>query len=65
MQLFYKIFLILFVIFIAINLYVIEWNLGFLAEENSVFLLSLSAAVVGIIVVFILHTMSRLGINKK
>ena len=65
MQLFYKIFLILFVIFIAINLYVIEWNLGFLAEENSVFLLSLSAAVVGIIVVFILHTMSRLGVNKK
>ena len=65
MQLFYKIFLILFVIFITINLYVIEWNLGFLAEENSVFLLSLSAAVVGIIVVFILHTMSRLGINKK
>ncbi|WP_435389074.1 hypothetical protein [Kaistella yonginensis] len=64
MQLFYKIFLALFVIFIGINLYVIEWNLGFLAEENSTFILSMSAAIVGIIIVFILHNLSRLSLRK-
>ncbi len=65
MQLFYKIFLALFVIFIGINLYVIEWPLGFLAEENSIFVLSMSAAIVGIIVVFILHTLSTLSAKKQ
>lgn len=65
MQRFYKIFLTLFIVFIAINLYVIEWNLGFWDEENSKFILSMSAAVLGIIVVFVLHTMSRLGIKNK
>lgn len=65
MQRFYKIFLVLFIVFIAINLYVIEWNLGFWDEENSKFILSMSAAVLGIIVVFVLHTMSRLGIKNK
>ena len=65
MQRFYKIFLVLFIVFIAINLYVIEWNLGFWDEENSKFILSMSAAVLGIIVVFVLHTMSRLAIKNK
>ncbi len=65
MQRFYKIFLVLFIVFIAINLYVIEWNLGFWDEENSKFILSMSAAVLGIIVVFVLHTMSRLGLKNK
>ncbi|QOW11732.1 hypothetical protein Q73A0000_15870 [Kaistella flava (ex Peng et al. 2021)] len=64
MQLFYKIFLALFIVFICVNLYVIEWNLGFLAEENSTFILSMSAAIVGIIVVFIMHTLSRLAVKK-
>lgn len=65
MQLFYKIFLALFIVFIAINLYVMEWDLGFWDEENAKFILSMSAAVVGIIVVFILHNMSRLAGIKK
>ena len=65
MQLFYKIFLALFIAFIGINLYVMEWNLGFWDEENSKFILSMSAAVLGIIVVFVLHTMSRLGLKSK
>ncbi len=65
MQRFYKIFLVLFIVFIAINLYVIEWNLGFWDEENSKFILSMSAAVLGIIVVFVLHTMSRLAVKNK
>lgn len=65
MQLFYKIFLALFVIFIGFNLYVMEWDLGFWHEENAKFILSMSAAVLGIIVVFVLNTMSRLSSAKK
>ena len=65
MQRFYKIFLALFIVFIAINLYVIEWDLGFWDEENSTFVLSMSAAIVGIIVVFILHTLSTLSAKKQ
>lgn len=64
MQLFYKIFLALFVIFIGFNLYVIEWNLGFWHEENSKFILSMSAGILGIIVVFVLHFMSKLARKK-
>lgn len=64
MQLFYKIFLVLFVIFIGFNLYSMEWDLGFLHEENSKFILSISAAILGIIVVFVLHFMSRLAAKR-
>lgn len=65
MQHFYKIFLVLFVIFIAFNLYMMEWDLGFWHEENSKFILSMSAGILGIIVVFVLNTMSKLGAPKK
>ena len=64
MQLFYKIFLALFVIFIGFNLYVMEWDLGFWNEENSKFILSISAAVLGLIVTGILHQMSKLSLKK-
>ena len=64
MNLFYKIFLALFVIFIAFNLYSMEWQLGFWHEENSKFILSFAASIIGIIVVFVLHTMSRLAAKK-
>lgn len=64
MQLFYKIFLALFVIFIGFNLYVMEWDLGFWDEENAKFILSISAAILGIIVLFVLHYMSKLATKK-
>ena len=64
MSRFYKIFLVLFVIFIAFNLYVIEWDLGFWNEENAKFIFSGSAAVLGIIVVLVLNTMSKLSVKK-
>ncbi|MCZ2084991.1 MULTISPECIES: hypothetical protein [unclassified Kaistella] len=64
MQRFYKIFLVLFIVFIAINLYVIEWDLGFWDEENSKFIFSMSAGILGIIVVLVMHTMSRLSVKK-
>ena len=64
MQLFYKIFLALFVLFIGFNLYSMEWKLGFWHEENAKFILSISAAVFGIIVVYVLNMMSKLSIKK-
>lgn len=64
MQLFYKIFLALFVIFIGFNLYMMEWYLGFWHEENSKFILSISAAILGIIVIYVLHMLSRLATKK-
>ena len=64
MHLFYKIFLVLFVIFIGFNFVAMEWQLGFWHEENAKFILSISAAVLGILVVFVLHTLSRFAAKK-
>lgn len=64
MHLFYKIFLALFVVFIGFNLYVMEWDLGFWHEENAKFILSISAGVLGILVLFVLHTMSKFAAKK-
>ncbi|WP_234110939.1 MULTISPECIES: hypothetical protein [Chryseobacterium] len=60
MQRFYKIFLALFIIFIGFNLYVIEWDLGFWHEENAKYILSLSAGILGVVIIFVLHYMSKL-----
>ena len=65
MQKFYKIFLVLFVIFIGFNLYVIDWQLGFMHEENSKFILSIAAGIIGLILVFVLNTWSKLATKKK
>ena len=64
MQRFYKKFLALFIVFICINLYVIEWDLGFWDDENSKFILSMSAGVLGIIIVLVMHMMSRLAVKR-
>ncbi|WP_442905621.1 hypothetical protein [Kaistella sp.] len=54
----------LFVIFIGFNLYAMEWQLGFWHEENAKCILSISAAIVGILVVFVMHTLSRFAAKK-
>lgn len=64
MKLFYKIFLILFIIFIGINLYAIDWNLGFMDNENTKFIFSIAAGILGILLVFVLHNWSRLSDKK-
>ncbi|MBP6576732.1 MAG: hypothetical protein KA796_05150 [Chryseobacterium sp.] len=64
MKTFYKVFLILFIVFIAINLYAIDWYLGFLNDENTQFIFSISAGILGIIVVYILHSWSKLAERK-
>lgn len=64
MQLFYKIFLALFVIFIGFNLYRIDFELGFMHEENATYVISLCAAILGIIVLLVLNMMSKLAAKK-
>jgi len=64
MKAFYKVFLVFFIVFIGINFYAVQWNLGAFNEENDKFWFSIAAAVVGIIVVFIMDFWSRLSTKK-
>ena len=61
----YKVFLVLFVLFIAFNIYAIDYNLGFMHEDNTKYIFSLAAAVLGLIIVFVMDTWSRVGAAKK
>ncbi|MEN2434927.1 hypothetical protein AAH994_05900 [Weeksellaceae bacterium A-14] len=65
MKTIYKVFLVLLVIFIAFNLYAIDWSLGVLADENAKFLFSLGSGIVGIFLVFILDTWSKLSTGSR
>ncbi|HBR12373.1 hypothetical protein SAMN05660493_02810 [Epilithonimonas bovis DSM 19482] len=64
MKTFYKIFLILFIVVIGINIYAIDWHSSLFEEENSKFVFSGAAGILGIIVVYIMHNWSKLGIRK-
>lgn len=64
MQNVYKIFLVLFIAFIGVNLYALDWNLGFLHRDNTKFIFSIAAAVIGILIVFVLSTWSKLPQKK-
>jgi hypothetical protein len=61
----YKIFLVFFVIFIAIDLYMFNWNLGFFNSENAKFIIPLAAGIVGIFLVVVLNTWSKLSTSKR
>ena len=65
MKTYYKVFLVLFVILIGVDLYMVDWNVGFFHSENAKFMLPLAAGVVGIFLVIILNTMSKLSTSKK
>lgn len=65
MQKFYKVFLVLFIVFIAINLYALDWHSEILAEENLKFVFSIASAVIGVILLFVLNTWSKIGVKKK
>lgn len=64
MQKFYKVFFILFIVFIAINLYAIDWQSDILSEDNLKFVFSIASAVIGLIIVFVMNTWSKIGIRK-
>lgn len=65
MQKLYKFFLVLFLIFVGITLYGMNWDLGLLHEENTKFIVSLAAGIVGLILVFVLSTWSKLPSKKE
>lgn len=65
MQRFYKIFLGILIVLVGFSFYVIEWDLGFFAEENTTFILSIAAGLLGILLVLVLNTWSKLRVSKK
>jgi len=64
MQKFYKVFLVVFIVFIAINLYALDWQTDLLSEDNLKFIFSIASAVLGLILLFVLDTWSRIGVKK-
>jgi len=64
MQKFYKVFLVLFVVFIAVNLYALDWQSDVLSEDNLKFVFSIASAVIGLVLLFVLHTWSKIGVKK-
>ncbi|CAM3004059.1 hypothetical protein DRF59_17585 [Chryseobacterium flavum] len=66
MKKFYKVFLVLFIVFIAINLYAIDWQSDILSEEsdNLKFVFSAAAAFIGLILLFVMDAWSRIGVKK-
>ncbi|MPS65622.1 MULTISPECIES: hypothetical protein [Chryseobacterium] len=64
MQKFYKVFLIVFVIIIGINVYAIDFNTDLLSEDNLKFVFSIGAGVIGLILLFVMNTWSKIGVRK-
>lgn len=64
MQKFYKVFLIVFIVIIAINVYAIDWSSDILSEDNLKFVFSIAFGVVGVILLFVLNTWSKIGLRK-
>lgn len=64
MKTIYKIFLGVFILFIALNLYAIDWNIGFFHDDNTKFVFSISAGIIGILFVFVMNTWSKLSTKK-
>ena len=64
MQKFYKVFLIVFIVVISINIYAIDWNSEISSEDNIKYVISIIAGVIGLFVLFILNTWSKIGVKK-
>lgn len=65
MQTIYKVFLVVFLVFIGFNLYVIDWQLGIFDDENAKFLVSAGAGFIGLILVFVMNMWSKIGVKKE
>lgn len=64
MQKFYKVFLIVFIVIIAINTYAIDWNSDITSEDNVKFIISIACGLLGVGLLFILNTWSKIGVKK-
>lgn len=65
MKLFNKILLVVLLISCSLNVYAIDWKLGFFHEENTKFLLAFSAGLVGIILIFVLNAWAKINKTSK
>lgn len=65
MQTIYKVFLVLFILFTGVNIYMIDWQLGFFHEENAKYIVAGGAGVLGLILVFVMNMWSKLGAKKS
>lgn len=64
MQKFYKVFLVVFIIIIAINVYAIDYSAAILSEDNLKFVFSIAFGLVGVLLLFVLNTWSKIGVKK-
>ncbi|MCS3532702.1 hypothetical protein [Chryseobacterium sp. JUb7] len=64
MQKFYKVFLVVLIIIVAINVYAIDWQSDVLSEDNLKFIFSIAAGVLGLILLFVMNTWSKIGVKK-
>lgn len=65
MTLFYKIALVLFILFFAFNMWAIDWHLNVLHPENSKFIFSAAASLLGVFAVIILNTWRKLSPKNR
>ena len=65
MKTIYKVFLVLFTLFLGVNLFVIDWELGFSHQENATLHISLAASILGLLAVWVMHTWSQLAEKNK
>lgn len=65
MKTIYKVLLVLFVIFLGINLYGVQWELGFMHPENSKYVMSIAASVVGIFLLLVMNMWSKLAAKRQ
>ncbi|WP_292010351.1 hypothetical protein [Chryseobacterium sp.] len=64
MQKFYKVFLVLFIVIIGVNLYAMDWKSDILSEDNLKFVFSIASGIIGVILLFVLNTWSKIGVKK-
>lgn len=55
---------VLFIVFLGINIYAIDFSIGWFADENRVHLVAAGASLIGIIVIFLMMTMRDLSFRK-
>jgi hypothetical protein len=51
-------------VFIAINLYALDWQSDILSEDNLKFVFSIASAAIGLILLFVMNTWSKIGVRK-
>lgn len=65
MKTIYKVFLVLFVVFAGFNLYAIDWKNALTNSENDKFWLCFGAAFVGLLLVFVMNSWSKIGAKNS